>query len=100
MSIYKSINKTNCLNFIYIYIYVYIYIYILTKVKSVRDGGTKKIAGVARKDRKRNDDTMTELGLMMDIIYRIQQKRLRYFSHVVRMKNYRLPKIALYERMN
>ena len=60
----------------------------------------RKIAGVTRKDRKRNDDIMTELGLTMDIIDRIQQKRLRYFGHVVRMKNYRLPKIALYGRVN
>ena len=60
----------------------------------------RNIAGVTRQDRKRNDDVMTELGLTMEIIDRIQQKWLRYFGHVVRMKNYRLPKIALYGRVN
>ena len=50
----------------------------------------RKIAGVTRKDRKRNDDIMTELGLTMDIIDRIQQRRLRCFGHVVRMRNSRL----------
>ena len=54
---------------------------------------------VTRKDRKRNDDIITELGLTLDIINRIQQKRPRYCDHVVRMKNYRLPKIALYGRV-
>ena len=43
----------------------------------------RKIAVVTRKDRKINDNIMTELGLTMDIIDRIQQKRLRYFRHVV-----------------
>ena len=60
----------------------------------------RKIAGMTRKAWKRNDDIMTELGLTMDIIDRIQQKRLRCFGHVVRMKNSRLPKIALYGRVN
>ena len=60
----------------------------------------RNIAGVTRQDRKRNDDVMTELGLTMEIIDRIQQKWLRYFGHVVRMKDSSLPKIALYGRMD
>ena len=60
----------------------------------------RKIARVRRKDRKRNDDIMTKLGLMMDIIHRIQQRRLRYLGYVVRMRNSRMPKIALYGRVN
>ena len=71
-----------------------------TEVKRIRDGGTKENCRVTRKDRNRNDDIMTKLGLTMDIIDRIQQKWLRYFGHVVRMKNSRLPKIVLYGRMN
>ena len=60
----------------------------------------RKVAGVTRKDRKRNDDIMADLGLMVDIIDRIQQKRLRYFGHVVQMKNYRWLKIAMYGWVN
>ena len=55
---------------------------------------------MTRKERTTNDDIMTELGPTMEIIDRIQEKRLSYFGHVVRMKNSKLPKIALYGRVN
>ena len=49
----------------------------LSRKKRNRLRGFETIAGVTRKDRKRNDDIMTEIGLTMDIIDRIKQKRLR-----------------------
>jgi Reverse transcriptase (RNA-dependent DNA polymerase) len=56
----------------------------------------RKIQGITRRDRKRNDDIRRELGLEIDIVQRIQKKRLGYFGHVVRMNSERLPNVALF----
>ena len=55
----------------------------------------RRIEGVTRRDRLRNEEIRTRLGLRMDIITRIQQRRLRYFVHVCRMGNDRYPKISM-----
>jgi len=56
----------------------------------------RKIKGVTRRDRIRNIDIKAELSIDIDIIQRIQRKRLKYFEHVVRMKSDRYPNIALF----
>ena len=43
----------------------------------------RKIQGITRRDRKRNDDIRRELGMEIDVVKRIQKKRLGYFGHVV-----------------
>jgi hypothetical protein len=55
----------------------------------------RRIEGVTRRDRIRNEEIRTRLGARPDIITRIQQRRLRYFGHVSRMGNDRYPKIAM-----
>src|SRR5258706_4338116 len=56
----------------------------------------RKIKGITRRDRIRNADVKAELKIDMDIVQRIQRKRLKYFGHVVRMKPDRFPNIALF----
>jgi hypothetical protein len=60
----------------------------------------RKIQGVTRKDRKRNDDIRRELGMEIDVVQRIQKKRLGYFGHVVRIKSERLPNVALFGQVH
>jgi len=56
----------------------------------------RKIEGVTRMDRIRNEEIYARLNYNRDINQRIKQRRLRYFGHICRMKNERYPKILLY----
>jgi len=56
----------------------------------------RRIKGVTRRDRIRNVDVREEVGMRLDVVKRIQGRRLRYFGHVVRMSNDRLPNIVLF----
>ena len=44
-------------------------------------GCLRRIKGVTRRDRIRNVDIREELKIKIDIVQRIQRKRLRYFGH-------------------
>ena len=55
----------------------------------------RKIEGVTRRDRVRNQDIYTRLQYQRNVVQRIQQRRLRYFGHVVRMDPTRYPKVAM-----
>jgi len=55
----------------------------------------RKIEGVTRRDRIRNEEICNRLELRQNILSRIQQRRLRYFGHINRMTNNRYPKTAL-----
>src|ERR1700733_12061451 len=55
----------------------------------------RKIEGVTRRDRIRNEVIYDRLNIRQAIIYKIQSRRLRYFGHISRMGNDRYPKIAL-----
>jgi len=57
-----------------------------------------RIMDVTRRDHIKNGDIRTNLGITEDV-ERIQARRLRYFGHVVRMYQHRLPNIALYGRV-
>lgn len=52
--------------------------------------------GRSRRDKIRNERTRKELGQEDTIIDRIRKRRLRWFGHVTRMENGRLPAAALY----
>jgi len=52
-----------------------------------------------QKDHIKNVDIGASLDISEDIVERIQARRLRYFGHVVRMDQHRLPNIALYGRV-
>jgi len=54
---------------------------------------------VTQRDHIKNVDIKANLGLTEDIAERIEARRLRYFSHVVRMDQHRLPNIVLYGRV-
>jgi len=45
------------------------------------------IMDVSRRDHIKNEDIRAHLGITEDIVERIQERRLRYFGHVVRMDN-------------
>jgi hypothetical protein len=59
-------------------------------------GCLRRIKGVTRRDPIRNVDIRKELKLKIDLVQRIQRKRLRYFGYVNRMTPDRLPHIALF----
>ena len=54
----------------------------------------RKIDGITRRDRIRNEEIFNSLNIRIGIIRRIRNKRLRYFGHLNRKKNERYPKIA------
>jgi len=54
---------------------------------------------VTQRDHIKNMDIRANLDITEDIVERIQARRLRYFGHVARMDQHRLPNIALYRRV-
>ena len=54
---------------------------------------------VTRRDHIKSMDIRANLDITEAIVERIQARRLRYFGHVVRMDQNRLPNIALYGRL-
>jgi len=42
---------------------------------------------VSRRDYIKNENIRAHLGITEDIVERIQERKLRYFGHVVRMDN-------------
>jgi hypothetical protein len=55
----------------------------------------RKLEGVTRRDRIRNEEIYNRLHLCRNIVDRIRLRRMLYFRHVARMGNSRYPKIAL-----
>ena len=54
----------------------------------------RKIEGVTRRDRIRNEEIRGRLHVQQDIVGDIAKRRLRYFGHISRMDDGRYPKIA------
>src|SRR6218665_3409570 len=55
----------------------------------------RKIEGVTRRDRIRNEEMFNRLNIRIGVIDRIRNKRLRYFGHLNRMKNERYPQNSI-----
>ena len=62
-------------------------------------GWLRKIAGISRRERRRNEDIRAELAQTVTLVDRIQEKRLQWFGHVERMKTDRLPVKALHAKI-
>lgn len=60
----------------------------------------RRILGVNRRDRWRNEDVRMTLGVTTNVVAEIQPRRLTYFGHVCRMKTERLPHISLFGRVH
>ena len=60
----------------------------------------RRICGVTLRDRWRNDDIRVLLRIELDIVARIQRRRLTYFGHILRMKKERWPYIILNGRVH
>ena len=60
----------------------------------------RRILGVSRRDRRRNEDIRLFLGLSRNAVEEVQHRRLMYFGHVCRMKAARLPYITLFGRIH
>ena len=56
----------------------------------------RKIEGVTRRNKIRNEEIPERLGCCQEIDRRIMKRRLKYFGHVDRMSAERYPKIAFY----
>ena len=56
----------------------------------------RRICGITRWDWRRNIDIKHDLGLILDIVQRLQRRRMTYFGHVARMDNNRYPNILLH----
>jgi len=54
----------------------------------------RKIEGITRRDRIRNEEIFNRLDIRLGIIDIMRNKHLQYFGHLNRMKNERYPKIA------
>ena len=55
----------------------------------------RKIMGVTRLDKIRNQKIRETLGHNRTVLDIIRDRRLKYFGHIIRMGNERFPKIAL-----
>jgi hypothetical protein len=56
----------------------------------------RRIMGRSRRERIRNEKTREELGADETIVEKIRKRRLRWFGHVRRMEEQRLPNAALH----
>jgi hypothetical protein len=56
----------------------------------------RRIIGRSRREKIRNEKTREELGVDETIIEKIRKRRLRWFGHVRRMDEQRLPNAALH----
>jgi len=60
----------------------------------------RRMAGVTRQDRVRNEVIWSNLKMKRDIGETVELRRLSYFGHVARMNQNRLPYIAMHGRVN
>jgi len=60
----------------------------------------RRILGISRRDRWKNEDIRTILGISTNVVDEIQRRRLTYLGHVCRMKAERLPHISLFGRVH
>ena len=60
----------------------------------------RRILGINRRDRWRNEAVRSQFELTRDVVQEIQQRRLNYFGHVCRMKGHRIPNIVLHGRIH
>ena len=56
----------------------------------------RRILGISRRDRIRNDNIRQKLDLETTMMVRIHSRRLSYYGHVIRMCNNRLSPITLF----
>jgi len=56
----------------------------------------RRICGITRRDRRRNVDIKQELDVKLDIVQRLQRRRLTYVGHVARMNSSRYPILLLH----
>ena len=59
-------------------------------------GCLRKILGISRRDHIRNSDIRSTLNIQLDVVQKIQRRRLKYLGHVTRMEGNRFPNVALY----
>ena len=57
----------------------------------------RKILGVSRIQRIRNEEIRKRLDIRESIMDKIVEKRLRWYGHVVRMQQQRWPQLAMYQ---
>jgi hypothetical protein len=62
-----------------------------SKIRAFEMSVLRRICGVSLRDKWRNDDIKALLGIEIDVVERIQRRRLSYFGHVSRMKSDRVP---------
>jgi len=56
----------------------------------------RRICGITRRDRRCNVDIKQDLGINVDIVERLQRRRLAYFGHVTRVSNDKFQNILLH----
>jgi hypothetical protein len=67
----------------------------ISRLKVFEMACLRKLEGVTRRDRVRNEEIYNRLHLSRNIVDSIRLRRMRYVGHVARMGNSRYPKIAL-----
>jgi hypothetical protein len=66
------------------------------KILSTEMGWLRRIMGVSRLQRIRNDEIRKKMGQQDTLYAKVQRKRLKWFGHVTRMDDTRLPFRALH----
>jgi len=64
-------------------------------VEATEMNGLRRSSRISRKDRIRNVTMRQQIGLEETIIKEIEQNQLKWYGHIQRMAEERLPKIAL-----
>ena len=60
----------------------------------------RRIIGVSRLQKIRNDDIRKRLGQEISLNQRIQERQLKWFGHVSRMNQERMPHLALHTKVH
>ena len=70
------------------------------KILVVEMSWLRRILGVSRLQRIRNDAIRKRLGQEISLVHKIQERRLKWFGHVSRMSPERLPYLALHTKIH
>ena len=70
------------------------------KIQTAEMSWLRRMIGISRLQRIRNEVIRKHLGQETSLVHRIQERRLKWFGHVSRMSQDRLPYVALHTKIH
>jgi hypothetical protein len=70
------------------------------KIQTAEMSWLRRMIGISRLQRIRNEVIRKHLGQETSLVHRIQERRLKWFGHVSRMSQERLPYVALHTKIH